>query len=585
MNGSSPGACTGPPVALRSTAPALLLVRTIPGIVSDPTDRESMASWVFRLAKANGFQTAGDLFSQMKMWMPDLGRVDLDESGRRASALLMDLTGFDHTVLERLQLTELLQVFGATDRRTGHPWVIDAGMDPKSSMGARHAVCPRCLAEDAAPYWRQAWRLSVITHCKRHACLLTGQCSNCGTAPLISSTRATALGRCHACDRPYGPTRRSYFYTQDRWLAVHPLEMQSDHPNVRVAIPAAWWQGVHILLSLVTKKHRARKLLDADLPIRHRRCLSRIATGSMPRFIDADLESRRHQLHLVGWLTANWPCRFATVMKQAGLSATDLRHSEYPVPHWVSTVSESMLVRRGYRVNSAEVSEAIKVLSAQGRSPSKIELKRMLNVTEARAVDATLGLSATCLSDSELTRVLALIDQRVQAAPPGRSEWASWVRDAACFAAMLCKGLRPRQLSSLTLNDGLCMLREPPSIGSTTVSKAAAIHKRHLAAWMQTYIHRVRPSFLRQSAPSDCLFLTRFSLPYGGFGLAERLAEILREAGVRDWRRGALLLSGTSLPRPVPGIDGAVRAGVSQRLRHRGMAGSRANQRQTQESS
>jgi len=360
--------------------------------------------------------------------------------------------------------------------------------------------------------------------------------------------------------------------------------MRSGDPNVPVAIPAAWWQGVHLLLSLVTKKHRARKLLDADWPIRHRKCLSRIATGSMLRFIDADLESRREQLHLVGWLTAKWPHRFATVMKQAGLSATDLRHSEYAVPHWVSTVGESMLVRRSYRVNSEEVSEAIKVLSAQGKIPSKIELKRMLNVTEAIAVDAALGLSATCLSYSELTCVLGLIDQRVNAAPPGRSEWASWVRDAACFAAMLYKGLRPRQLSGLTLDDGHGMLSTAPPIGSTPVRQAAAMHKQYLAAWMQTYIHRVRPSFLRQSSPSDCLFLTRFSLPYGGFGLAERLAEILREAGVKDWRRGALLLSGTRLQRPAPDIKGAVRTGRSQRPRHRGIAGSDTNQRHIQES-
>lgn len=577
MNDSAPGACTSPPVAHRRTAPALLLVRTIPKNVSDPSGRESMASWAFRLAKANGFQTAGDLFSQMKICMPDLGRVDLDESGRRASALLMDLTGFEHTIVEKLQLSEILQVFGATNCRTGHPWIIDAGMSPKSPMGARHAVCPRCLAEDGVPYWRQAWRLSVATHCQRHACLLTGQCSHCGTAPLISSTRATSLRRCHECELPYAPTQRCYFFAQDRWLAVHPLEMHSDHPNVRVAVPAAWWQGVHTLLSLVTKKHRARKLLKAVLPARYRKCVFKIATGSMPRFIDADIESRREQLHFVGWLTADWPHRFTTVMKQAGLSAVDLRHYEYPAPHWVSTVGESTLVRRSYRVNSAEVSEAIKVLSAQDRTPSKIKLKRILNITEAIAVDAALGLSATCLTGSELTRVLGLINQRVQAAPPGRAEWASWVRDAACFAVMLCKGVIPRQLRDLTLADGLIVLGETSPDRSVT-------DKHLLGEWMHTYIHRVRPSFLRQSALSDCLFLTRFGLPYGGFGLAERLAEILRDANVQDWRRGSLLLTGIYQRNQATEVEGTARIVASRRRRDRVKAGSDPTRQQSQES-
>lgn len=508
-----------------------------------------MASWAFRLARANGFQSPGDLFNQMRSRTPDLGRIDLGASGRSASALLMDLTGVERAAVERMHLAELLQAFGATDDRTGHPWIVDAGMHPKSPAGARHVVCPRCLAEGEFAYWRQAWRLAVTTHCPHHSCLLTGQCHHCGAAPLIAAGRASDLARCHACEQPYGPTRRSYFQAQDRWLAEHPLKMSSAEPSVPVAIPAAWWHGVHILLSVISKANRARKLLNAEWPLRHRKCLAKVADGTMPRFIDADLESRRSQLHLVAWLTSEWPSRFVRVMTQGGLSAVDLRHFEHATPFWISSVGESMLAKRRYQVNEAEVAEAIRVLSSSEHPISKMELKRVLNVTEAGAIDAALGFRAPRLSENELQRVLQIVEQRVNEAPVERAEWASWVRDAACLGVMLWTGCFPRHLKDLTLPQGRSLLAEMNA--RCRVLRAEQANNIHLPArWLSAYIERVRPAFLRPSSPSEQLFLTRFSVPYGGFGLASKVASILRTAGVRDWQRGAHLVVSARLECP-----------------------------------
>lgn len=65
--------------------------------------------------------------------------------------------------------------------------------------------------------------------------------------------------------------------------------------------------------------------------------------------------------------------------------------------------------------------------------------------------------------------------------------------------------------------------------------------------WMHDYATSIRSRFSKFDTPSEFLFLTRFGQRYGGFGLAGRLAALLREVGVQDWERGVWLLAGVNL--------------------------------------
>lgn len=47
----------------------------------------------------------------------------------------------------------------------------------KTAHGLRY--CPKCLAEDPAPYFRRKWRLAFSTACTKHGCLLLDRCPSC----------------------------------------------------------------------------------------------------------------------------------------------------------------------------------------------------------------------------------------------------------------------------------------------------------------------------------------------------------------------------------------------------------------------
>lgn len=531
---------------LRSSVPGLLLLRLRPLGIGNLPERESVASWVCRLAWQNGFQRPGDMFRHAQQSANDLGRIDLGESGRKALRMLAELTGISDAEATCLHLEHILQVLGADSDRTGHPWVVDAGMAPKGPLGARHAVCPRCLREDATPYWRQAWRLSIRTHCCAHSCRLAGECQRCGTPAVLTSWRTAPLALCEACLRPYEASRRSYFLRHERWLVPHPTQLELSHLPLSPPIPAAWWAGVRHLLALISKPSCAGRLLKAEMPVRHRRCLAAISARSSPRFIDADLETRRQQLHLIAWLLADWPDRFIRVMQEARVTAADLQSMDFRAPYWVSSIAYQTLVKRAYRVNGAEVDAAIRVLRDGGRTPSKIALKRLLGVTEAIPLDQALGRCSKRLTDGEFAQVLALIDACVEHAPKGRSEWGGWVRDAACFAMVAWNGLPRRRIPNVDLKEGEKMIRECLEL-QPAASEALVIQASILARWMTTYLERVRPVFLGQCPSNRPLYLTRFAQPYGGNGLAGHLAPVLRDAGVRDWSRGYALLASVQL--------------------------------------
>lgn len=515
-----------------------------------------MASWATRLSHANGFSNCGSMLSQVRLPMPDLGRLDLGQSGHRAAGVLASLSGVARSMAGSLHLQALVDVTGSEDARTGQPWVIAARSAPSSARGARHAVCPECLATDSAPYWRQCWRSTLQIECPTHRLALQGACTHCGMAALLTSRRDAPLNVCEGCYQPYAgpPERRRYWQSHERWLLRGPVGLRAVDLPVRVAVPAAWWTGVRALLGVLGRPHRARRIAGADLPERHHACVSAIADGSMSKFLDATAGDRQAQLRFIAWLTDQWPVRFVQAMKQARITANDFNHLDVPVPYWVASVVDSHLARPRYQVSDVEVESARAVLASGQNAPSKIGLKRLLGVAEGAAVDQAMGRRASRLSLSDLHRVVQLVDRRVHEATAGRDARTSWVRDAACMAVAAWSGQHFPDVCSTAAGAGADFIRTWSSLASQQSANDPRLAEVFgaFSRWMHGYVHSVRPWFEKYGTASEALFLTRFGKPYRGFGLASRLADVLREANVDDWQRGIWLLAGTHLSHAEP---------------------------------
>jgi len=140
-----------------------------PIIVAPQTD-ELLSSWLHRLTYANG--VAPRAFARVLglgagMWSPALDlRLPSD-----VARLLGANTGVSPNQLSVMTLShalpkQLLLPLRNSGRRDRATWL---------------QFCPRCLADDAQPYFRRRWRLATRVSCAEHGCRLRDRCPSCGS--------------------------------------------------------------------------------------------------------------------------------------------------------------------------------------------------------------------------------------------------------------------------------------------------------------------------------------------------------------------------------------------------------------------
>lgn len=147
-----------------------------------PLPDELLSSWIVRLAHGHGMKVqpfCNRLFGNTRqVWNRDVDRL--------APAWLLEALA-THTG------TPACNVFATTLRRyegvlyerfrsSGHlHWVQVMQMYHRKRMGYGQQYCPQCLRGDPTPYYRTRWRLSIITVCSKHRCMLLDQCLACGS--------------------------------------------------------------------------------------------------------------------------------------------------------------------------------------------------------------------------------------------------------------------------------------------------------------------------------------------------------------------------------------------------------------------
>lgn len=162
---------------------------------------ESLSSWLTRAALRQGcdpLALTGAIWPGWRVWTRD---VDRDIPPTRLSPLVKE-SGIPAPEFQQAALR------GDCERINGHPlpehgtwpWLLALGARNRARHGGQQC-CPLCLDQDAAPYFRRAWRLSWHVGCRLHGVLLTDACPAC-QAP-IEPHRLVAedqhLSQCSRC--------------------------------------------------------------------------------------------------------------------------------------------------------------------------------------------------------------------------------------------------------------------------------------------------------------------------------------------------------------------------------------------------
>lgn len=344
---------------------------------------ESFSSWFGRLAAANGLQPR-ELFRAALpgtyLFAPDMDRappLDLLSS-------LTQRTGIDAGTLRRATFDRWAgRLFDNDDGRRKLHWAPPAGTRAHArSFGQQ--FCPRCLAEDTAPYFRMAWRLSFVTGCERHGILLADRCPGCHE-PIhpLRITRGKHSVRCHKCSLDLcsvvtGKLTDAEFAIQRRFLGIR----DEDWANIGNWGPihslSFFWLAA-VLCRVIVGNRRAQPLrawlaakINDGREILHVPMLREVELLTPVR--------RLAVLRAVHFLLEEWPTGFLEGCHRMGVVPGGLIQYPTEVPFAFVAPVIGDLSRSTRRFTDAEFAAGVDFIRRRGKAPTYGALVELLSV-------------------------------------------------------------------------------------------------------------------------------------------------------------------------------------------------------------
>lgn len=349
----------------------------------EPLPGESLSSWRQRSGWANGYR----LFP---MNDERRRRTDHDWTASDAEAAwLASCHGKEVPEIHSLSSAALHgSLLKAASGRTHQQWWLECRVSgPRQSPGAM--FCPRCLAEDAIPYYRLRWRLGFMTICPAHRCFLADRCGKCGASawPAGAVTRDgvsnafTTFRRCWRCadDLSKQPANiPAKIWPTDqvlRWLEDGGAEIGD------AVIPAFdAFRGLRALCQLLLRR-RTRTLLASGTMTHANFARSLETTCSGARSIEQLPVQARHFLLGAVWpLLENWPEGLIDFANSVGLKRWHFSGAYELQPPWLSLAIDTYLAHQNRWVSQKDlVAAVIQLRSELKRPPTKVEVRRRLH--------------------------------------------------------------------------------------------------------------------------------------------------------------------------------------------------------------
>lgn len=313
-------------------------------------DDELLSSWLVRVAWANRLkvhslcvQMAGN---DAPVWSRDIDRLlpawFLYEIER--------LTGTPASTAKAAGLDGIAESLnGCKPNRIGNEtWLLPLGIWHRKRRRFGVQYCPICLHVPEGQYIRRAWRLAFYTECEVHRVLLHDRCYACG-APvtyfradvgLRRRPEAPSMGTCSNCEAPLfkAPLSRFEWPSSSLGVAVRNLLFMKDFGWVFLdgksfTNPANLFRVLRQFIRIMASNTADGQLYDAVAdqlwPEGYRVLGNRGAA-----FEDRGVEERHGLFGMATWLAMDWPERFRSTFRAAGIGRYCLIQDMAEPPDW-----------------------------------------------------------------------------------------------------------------------------------------------------------------------------------------------------------------------------------------------------------
>lgn len=148
-------------------------------IIPKPQKDELLSSWLTRVAFAHKRPLTTFLSLFVNYDGSSISRIDLDfRYLERLFQRLSDKSSLSIKEIKEMSLrSEEGYLYSCEENCLYPPKIIRKLIDKRTNYGLM--FCPKCLAEDKAPYWRKEWRYQFYTACPKHKVFLTDRCWKC----------------------------------------------------------------------------------------------------------------------------------------------------------------------------------------------------------------------------------------------------------------------------------------------------------------------------------------------------------------------------------------------------------------------
>lgn len=357
-----------------------------------PISGELLSSWMTRLAIQNNFYLHEFYKTVMgiesALFTRDIDRLNVPG----LVACLSKNTGLKEACIESCTLRSFSGIlFESVNQNSHSRWILPQGIYHRTRKLKGLQYCPHCLAEDSVRYFRASWRLSFVTICSKHHCLLLDTCLSCqasvdylrvGIGRHSFETPCDDIGICHKCLNPLWLFCAPKLDEGTKIFAHHYCQFikEFERGNIRVStldqpFCLSEFNGLWILISCfmgirsLQLRQRIKNLMGIEL-----------IGGEGVSFDYWPLEERFKALVIAFWMLEVWPNRFVELVSGSKFSKSVFSDYMHETPFWLAKIVNKYLNKSTYVVTDEEIITAAKYLRKKSGHVSVAHLARLLNI-------------------------------------------------------------------------------------------------------------------------------------------------------------------------------------------------------------
>ncbi|MCG9053513.1 TniQ family protein [Laribacter hongkongensis] len=318
-----------------------------------PLTDELLSSWLVRIAHANGLKVQTfchrEFGQNHQVWNRDIDRLAPDW-------LLTRLEESIGLSLDTVRATTLLPYRGRLYHQQPSSgqlrWVLPLQIYHRTRQGFGLQYCPHCLAEDAEPYFRRAWRVAFYTFCPKHNVMLLDRCPACGSGVAfhrleLGHPQQISIDSLSVCAGCGFDLRQAATTTINIWdehvfaLWRQALRQTTGDPGIKTYIDLGHLDVLHHFCGLCVSRRLALKL--------HPYLCQQTGTPEVEltagrlTFEQRPLHERHHVIGLAWWLLDLWPSRLQQAHRHRVVRYNVLMKDFDEPPEWYSQMASKLM--------------------------------------------------------------------------------------------------------------------------------------------------------------------------------------------------------------------------------------------------